>query len=233
MPDGFTAEELIAIPYVISQPRFSTYLRVEQDHTPSALALYRWNLQISAAFFMPLQICEVAIRNATAEAIEAEFGDKWPWTKGFSLTLPVPKRGFKPRDELANVARKYTTVGQVIPELKFAFWQYMFTSGQETRLWDPHLRSVLPHLPAGSVSTVRQKVHDDIDAIREFRNRIAHHEPIFARNIGEEYQRIMSLIAWRSPETANWVDRTQTVTEVLARRPRASVDGVTAHYPVR
>lgn len=76
VPDSFDAAELTAIPYVISQPRFETYLRAEKNDPRAALALYRWNLELSAAFFMPLQICEVAIRNAAAEAIAAEHGDR-------------------------------------------------------------------------------------------------------------------------------------------------------------
>lgn len=233
MPDSFSAAELTAIPYVISQPRFLTYLLAENNDTRAALALYRWNLELSAAFFMPLQICEVAIRNAAAEAIEAEHGNRWPWVPGFKYTLPVPRYGFNPRRELESVARSHTTVGQVIAGLKFVFWQYAFTSGLEGRLWAPHLSTVLPNLPAGTVSTTRQRIHDDINEVRELRNRIAHHEPIFTRDISSEYRRILNLIEWRSPATASWVDNTQIVTDVLARRPRSTFGGVPIPYPVQ
>lgn len=233
MPDTFSAAELTAIAYVISKPRFETYLRAENNHARAALALYRWNLELSAAFFLPLQICEVAIRNAAAEAIEAEHGDRWPWLKGFRYTLPVRKRGFNPRSELEHVARTHTTVGQVIAELRFVFWQYTFTAGQEQRLWVPHLRTVLPNLPQGPVSSIRQRIHDDIEAVRGLRNRIAHHEPIFTRSISRDYGRIIEMIGWRSAEAASWVDRTQTVTEILARRPRSMVGSVAIPYPVR
>lgn len=233
VPESFSAAELTAIPYVISQPRFDTYLRAENNDARAALALYRWNLELSAAFFMPLQICEVAIRNASAEAIEAEHGDQWPWLQGFRYTLPVPAGGFKPRNELARVANSHSTIGQVIAELKFMFWQYSFTSGQEARLWVPHLRNVLPHLPTGEIPATRQRVHDEIEAVRGLRNRIAHHEPIFTRDISSEYRRVINLIEWRSPATASWVDRTQTVTEVLARRPRSNFGGMPMSYPVR
>ncbi len=233
MPDSFDAAELTAIPYVISQPRFETYLRAENNDPRAALALYRWNLELSAAFFMPLQICEVAIRNAAAEAIEAEHGDRWPWLQGFRYTLPAPGRGFKPRNELAKVAASHATIGQVIAELKFMFWQYTFTAGQEGRLWVPHLRTVLPHAPADAIPTIRQRIHDEIEAVRGLRNRIAHHEPIFTRDISTEYRRIIKLIEWRSPATASWVDRTQIVTEVLARRPRSTFGGAPIPYPVR
>lgn len=234
MPDNFTAAEIAAIPYVISQPRFATYLRVQQNDIRAALALYRWNVELSAAFFMPLQICEVAIRNAAAEAIERVHGSTWPWVVGFSRTLPITRRGYDPSHDLRDVTRKHTTTGQVIAELKFAFWEFMFTVGQDGRIWNTHLRAVLPHAPAGvAIAALRKDIHDDIEKIRRFRNRIAHHEPIFARDISVEYSRILKLIEWRSPDTAAWVNKVQTVTEVLARRPRDMLDGAAFQYPVR
>lgn len=145
----------------------------------------------------------------------------------------MPGRGFKPRNELAKVAASHATVGQVIAELKFMFWQYTFTAGQEGRLWAPHLRTVLPHAPADPIPTIGQRIHDEIEAVRGLRNRIAHHEPIFTRDISTEYRRIIDLIEWRSSTTASWVDRTQTVTEVLARRPRSTFGGIPIPYPVR
>jgi hypothetical protein len=109
----------------------------------------------------------------------------------------------------------------------------MFTSGQEARLWTPHLRNVFPQLPAGQVSSLRQNMYDEIEKIRAFRNRIAHHEPIFARNLGDEYLRILNFLKWRCPITADWVDRTQHVTQMLALRPRVRSDGVLFHYPIQ
>lgn len=37
---------------------------------------------------LPLQICEVAIRNAVVEAIELVHGPNWPWSRGFRRSLP-------------------------------------------------------------------------------------------------------------------------------------------------
>jgi hypothetical protein len=234
MPQDFTNDELIALPFVISAARFSTYLRIENNDVRRALALYRWNVELSAAFFIPLQICEVLIRNATVEAIEAVHGPSWTSLKGFEYTLPKQPGYYSPQKDFITVTRRHTQVGQIIAELKFMFWQSMFTSGQDTRIWDKHLHQILPFLPVqATIGAARQIVYDEIDAVRRFRNRIAHHEPIFARDIAEEYQRIKSIVAWRSPDTAAWLDRTQLVTGILARRPRQILDGEEFQYPVR
>ncbi len=185
------------------------------------MALYRWNVELSAAFFMPIQICEIALRNAAAEALDKSYGDKWVWLRGFHHTLPVLKKGnYQPAKDLAFTGSRFNTTGQVIAELKFAFWQSVFTKGQDVRVWTPHLHNVLPGISTRiSASIARDTVHKEIQALRGFRNRIAHHEPIFARNIQVEYDRLYQMISWRSPVVADWMDRLQKVTEINRKRP--------------
>ena len=67
----FTPQEITDLPDVISAPRFATYLQAKQGHVDQALELYAWNMEVSAAFMVPLHLCEVAIRNAAGDAIEA------------------------------------------------------------------------------------------------------------------------------------------------------------------
>jgi len=83
LPVAFTPAELHELPNVISGPRFATYLQATGNDRSRALALYEWNLDLSAAFIVPLQICEVAVRNGVAEAIEKVHGTTWPWSNGF------------------------------------------------------------------------------------------------------------------------------------------------------
>jgi hypothetical protein len=56
-------------------------------------------------------------------------------------------------------------------------------------------------------------------AIRQLRNRIAHHEPIFHRGLAEDCRLIGQLIAWRSPQTFHWMMQHQQVTAWLAVKP--------------
>lgn len=61
--------------------------------------------------------------------------------------------------------------------------------------------------------------HADLRIIRLLRNRIAHHEPVFTRNIADDYQRIHDMIAWRSQVAAAWMDGKQSVLALLAVKP--------------
>lgn len=117
-----------AVKKALSSARMGTYeTAAGSADTAEALELYAWNAQVSAALLAPLHVCEVVIRNAVAEAIEVQYGANWPWSTGFERSLPDPKFGYSPRKDLQSARRSATTVGKVIPELKFVFWQKMFT----------------------------------------------------------------------------------------------------------
>lgn len=218
----FTPPEVADLPDVISAPRFATYLQAKRGHIEDVLALYAWNAEISAAFMVPLHLCEVAIRNAAAEAIEAVHGANWPWVNGFIRSLPVPRRpiDYDPQRNLQQVASRQPTVGKVVSDLNFAFWEKVFTQGQDSRIWDAHFRAVLPGAPAVlTVAQARAKVFADLEAIRRFRNRIAHHEPIFARNLTADYASIRELVEYRRPVAAAWLDKVERVTALIGVRP--------------
>lgn len=188
------------------------------DIGPAALALYDWNAQVSGAFMAPLHICEVVIRNAVSDALSAVYGERWPWETVFETSLPSQRRGYSPRTDLQLNRREQTTTGKVIPELKFVFWQRMFTNRYDVRLWDVHLRRVLPNLdPTKTVVQLRQEIYADLEHVRRLRNRIAHHEPIFRRDLGDDLDKITALIRFRCELTADWMMQGQRVTEYLTR----------------
>lgn len=56
-------------------------------NSTKALDLYSWNALVSGALLMPLHICEVVVRNAVSEALEAVYGARWPWNTRFELSL--------------------------------------------------------------------------------------------------------------------------------------------------
>lgn len=132
----FSVAELNDLPTVISAPRFATYLQAAGNDTSQALALYEWNLELSAAFIVPLQVCEVAARNGVVAVLEMVHGAGWPWSSGFIRSLPVPKKQwhYNPQDDLRSLARRLPTSGKIVAELKFAFWEKTFTKGQDARL---------------------------------------------------------------------------------------------------
>lgn len=215
----FTHDELHALPDIFSAPRFATYLAEKNGNRVEALELYQWNLETSCAFFAPLQVCEVSIRNAISEAIELTYGAAWPYERSFEISLANPPRSYSPRRNLLQ-HRSEPTTGKVIAELKFVFWERMFTGRHDGAIWNHHLRTVLPNMDAAkTVQDLRSEAFNTLHGIRSLRNRIAHHEPIFRRDIQAEFDRIKKVISWRSNVAADWLDKVETVTAKIPQKP--------------
>ncbi|MCX8516878.1 MAG: hypothetical protein ORN29_02170 [Rhodoferax sp.] len=200
--------------------RYESEAGVQGDGDLAALILYAWNAQVSGALLSPLHICEVVVRNAVANALEANYGARWPWSPTFERSLPDPLQGYSPRKDLQSARRAAATTGKVIPELKFVFWQKMFTSRYDTRIWNTYLRRVMPNLdPAKTIPELRTAIYNDMEMVRLLRNRIAHHEPIFTRALGDDYRVIHALIERCCAVTAGWMNSNQTATALIANKP--------------
>lgn len=194
-----------AIRRALSPARLSTYEspfegRVDQP-VAAALDLYTWNTKVSGAFLAPLHICEVAVRNAVSDALEAIYGPSWPWSPGFQRSL---KRYY--REEMVKKCGKVESTGKLIPELNFGFWKSMFTSRYEDRIWATHLHPIFPGLPGDTpLGDLRESVFQDLERANSLRNRIAHHEPIFRRNLRKDLRIINRLVSNRCEHTAEWI----------------------------
>ncbi|WP_227467773.1 hypothetical protein [Nocardioides lijunqiniae] len=205
----------------ISAARFQTYLNAEAGDATRALELYAWNARISSALMLPAHFAEVAARNVVADALSAAYGPNWPWDPTFEQSLPNPHHNtYKPRRDLASARQRYSTTGKVIAELKFVFWQKMFTQRHDVRLWGPHIVSLFPHAPAAiTPAQLRGRVYNDLESIRLVRNRMAHHEPIFTRPLADDLSKMLDLVDIRSAATGTWVRALEDVTTVLTQRP--------------
>lgn len=209
----------LAIQAALSAPRLSTYLRATEGDMNRALELYGWNARMSSALMLPAHFAEVSTRNAVADALTAVYGPRWPWSASFAGSLPNPSRGYNQRGDLAMECRRTTTEGKVIAELKFVFWQKMFTSRHDDRVWSSQIQAQLPHAAEARPDALRARVYADLEAIRTLRNRIAHHEPIFTRDLSKDLTRLVNLVETRSTEVADWVRTMEHVTRVLAEKP--------------
>jgi len=227
MPNTFTPDELTALPAVLGRPRFERYLNhiragkaaPSRDFVSQALSLYHWNAQISGALLFPLHIMEITLRNGISNALEKVYGPSWPATPGFQQSIPVSAK-----ESLTPLTTRYRSdTGKIISELPFFFWVGLLTSRHDQRVWTPYLSVDFPGVPScRTVKETRAQMHDMADNIRRLRNRIAHHEPIFPRDIPDDYRQIRTLIAWRCPVTAAWLDRSQSVGALLRQRPEST-----------
>lgn len=220
-----TSAQINAITRAISQPRLEPYIRACFFNRRLAIDLYRWNAEISGAFLAPIQLCEVTVRNAIVETLERVYGHNWPWSSAFERSLPDPRPPsgrpiFSPRRELVRTRNRMTLPGKVVAELKFAFWVELLTRRHNDRLWRPYIRNSFPNLPERMTSRDAIIIlHNQLDKVKDVRNRIAHHEPIFKLDVQAQYKRIISLIHFCNQPTELWVQEFQDVTKLIKKMP--------------
>ncbi len=206
-------QQLCLIKQQLSSARLSTYEKYT-NNLDEAIQLYWWNIQISSALFECISICEVLIRNTISQALIELHGENWAMNKTFQASLVD-----KTRKSLQEAINGVQSTDQVIAKLSFFFWQQFFTKRFDHQLWQGRLAKYFPNLMMPTLPEARKAIFDDLEKIRWLRNRIAHHEPIFNKDIENSYQTIQQLIAYQSPSIACQMNDWQRVEVLLQSSP--------------
>ncbi len=219
----FNDEILAALETTLSADRIATYLRETDGDKGLALRLYTWNTAVSAAFYGPLQGLEVALRNAMHRELSIRYGIDWYDNLACGLDDHALK---KINEAKTTLVRKRYSVDppHVVAELSFGFWVSLLGKGgrsaspgrgkrnYDMTLWRPALYKAFPQSRRSRADT-----HEPLDYLRTFRNRIAHHEPIFNRHLLQDFQSIMDVVSWICPRTADWIKHHSRVESLLER----------------
>lgn len=127
-----------------------------------------------------------------------------------------------------SVFKPYVQPEDILSNLSFGFWTTLLSKKYEDvtnkhLLWPNLLRNVFPNAPYGYT---RKDIESDFNLIREFRNRFAHHEPVwkfFDRKLdnsidytkpihglhaslnllNKQYDQMLDVIKWMSLDTYN------------------------------
>lgn len=216
------------LPAMISPPRFQTYLTRCHGNQAAALRLYAWNMELSSAYWGPLGILEVLLRNALHKQMTLRRQADW-WAD------PRVYLQQRERDAMTRTVTKLVNAGNATPSSddvvgasNFGFWVGLLDKGvprdrhcdYHTVLWEPRLKHAFPNL--GSIK--RRQLHGDLDAIRKLRNRVAHHEPVF-RTSDRNIQQIVDVVGYMDTGVADFIAGTHRVYEVFDREDDAIRDG--------
>ena len=102
--------------------------------------------------------------------------------------------------------------GMVAAELMFGFWTYLFADAHEKTLWGPHLHKAVPP------GIDRNRLNDALAALRDFRNRVAHHVNILSGSESER-RKIIFVIRLFSDDALTHFTANIDVATILAKRP--------------
>ena len=215
-PVAIQTEKLVRL---LTQERLASY-RESAGSIQQALALYEWNINMSAAVLATSAAVEVLVRNSMDIALQS-----WALARGYQDWLDAAPLDAKGREAIA-AARNHLqlkcadrTEQRPIPALTFGFWRYLVTSRYLTTLWLPSLQHAFPFGPEDPLKR-RQEVHFAMQQLVFLRNRAAHHEPIHRRDLLQDHNTAINLAAMVDPVAGEWVARRSTIPAVMAAKPR-------------
>lgn len=220
LPNSPHSEQFLAVEKVLQSQRLARYSIIAGTTDKAALfKFYMWNCALCEAFYLPLQIAEIATRNAIHNALVFWLGEKWFENSTF---LALLDKRF--RDELsACIVRESAqhaaamTCHHVCSDLTFGFWGHLTTKRFDRIIWKRGIRHNFPQAPASPKA--RDELHDLIESVRRWRNRIAHYKAIFDKSPSKKLQDTLLLIRWVCNDTADWVTSASAVQEVINARP--------------
>ena len=172
---------------------------------------------------------EVAFRNSVHQAL-TNFAGTATW---YDVTPSLLDRREQEevkatRRELVKQRQKQGQATALIADdmvaaLKFGFWTGLLNKPYEQVLWHKGnmLALAFPHLPRRA--RTRPGISKRMHQIRQLRNRVFHHEPIWHwRDLLQQHRELRETLAWFEPTLIGLLPDTHTFDEVYAR-------GATAH----
>lgn len=227
----YTAQLHTDLGAAMSPSRLAPYLAaVGGTDRDMAMKLYLWNARIAKSFLYPMHVAEVTARNAIHESFSHVFGGPgWmdPVSGQLYSRLNTQSQAAiqKAVSRLATNGKTFPAPDDIVAALTFDFWSNLFRHGYRW-LWpmpDPVsgrsiLETVFPNLPTGKG---RGYVKNRVATINDFRNRIAHHEPVHYRSINHKqlHDDILEFIGFRCASTSAWVGRHSTAPAVIRTAP--------------
>lgn len=220
---------------LIGEPRLSSYLRHYQGHEPYALRLYSWNISAATALWGPIGVMEVVVRNS----INAQMRDRAgrdDWWEASNTYLMDREQGIlnSAIEKLQRRGNATPSADDVVAATSFGLWTGLTSEGlarhptlsYETTYWQPRLHRAFPNL--GGVR--RKQLHRQLDDVRQIRNRIAHHEPIFKSDLAKVCENIATIAGYVSTDAAAYIRDSHRMGDVVTAKQSFISDGETCCF---
>lgn len=221
MPDK-NEMDITKILELLSEPRLSPY-RAQTASAPEALELYTWIHRMASTCFELIAYLEVGVRNSIDKALR-EYHEQSPSSVPWIFSQPLINHHIAEmiatgRNRLPEVHQNNRD--QISASLSFGFWSGLLGSKYD-ELWKKCLHKAFPYAYQGK----RKSVAVELEAVRKFRNRIAHHDSLLNTDILFEVTRIFKLAGYIDPQFENWMRSVSRVHAIYAEKPVSSEDTV-------
>jgi hypothetical protein len=204
----------------LSDVRFHAYSQACDGEHESAVALYNWNAEASAAFMEILYHLEILLRNAIDRRFPAAESDDClsicvhdTWLCDPAILTEESRSKVNEGIARLTLEEKRPTRGRVIASLTFGFWGALF-SGRYEDLWRSTLVKAFPH-----GNGRRRQIKELTTVIQRFRNRVAHHEAIFSLDLQKKLDQHLELVGIIDPEARTYIQSLSRVEKLLLEKP--------------
>lgn len=209
-------DDLNLLEVALSPERLHRYRASSNNDLSKAIQLYLWNTNISQALYGPLQVLEVTTRNSINRQFCAKFGTNW-YQNSDPILFVDPQA-----EKISKVVSRFDkprpiTVGDVVADLSFGFWSDLIDHQIYDELWKTTLHKAFPNRPKG---TKRNTAAIPFKRLNTLRNRIAHHEPIYNRDLEYDYNLTIEILSWICPTTSHWAAINNNFKAQFAVKPR-------------
>jgi hypothetical protein len=193
-----------ALESLFSEARFTPYRR-NNESFENTFQRYQWNIRLGEAMLPSLHYLEVCLRNRVDLLIRQHFGQNWLLEPPVDLGLSeVDKRKLTDTVQRFQREQHNRTILQddMVSRMNFGFWYAFFHRRYDPILWQRRhaIISVFPNL--SREQRTRKFIEPLLRNIKELRNRIAHHEPVWnmAPSVIDVHGNCLTLIAAMSTE---------------------------------
>lgn len=176
-----------AFEQTVSKPRMASYRHYWKATPEEAVGLYMWNGEVCAEVSKLLSYFEIALRNGIHRELSLSATGSASASSHWWDSLPGLKSGtkYKVADVRSDAAPKVLDPDEIVSRLTFGFWPNVLSWVAKTRT--SLMFRILPAHPLsqpGASATwnnvvARQDAIREIFELKDLRNRIAHHEPLW------------------------------------------------------
>jgi len=168
--------------YALSRPRTRRYLDACGGNKRKAMTLYRLNIQLSHELFSMVSVLEIALRNAYDYEMRKNFGNNWLidalQSSGRLRINASTHRTYEIiQHALLSLDSTKRTQDNLIPNLEFGVWHYMFARPQNAAFGHKGI-NIFYILKASKPTLTIQDIFNFLTDVNNLRNRLAHHEPV-------------------------------------------------------
>ena len=207
----------------LSIQRFNRYLLATGNNNIRAKRLYAANIRLAQAFHPLLSQFEVVLRNSLNTVLTTHFAD-YDWVinqkNGFMSHHSLASSHYFLRSSVQKTENKLrhrlipVTAGRIISDQVFGFWLAFFIPHHYALVGGQPIYA-FPYKPA---TENRASIHQKLEHIKNFRNRMNHCEPLCFNGNGIDctqalvmYSMLYDLIRWIDPGLETYFKRIDNV----------------------